>query len=131
MGLPHAPKVRLEPRPARARLEGGGEGTASMVCGALVIPSMLLTILPAMLALLFTVPDSGSNGLEWVSLAVFWSLPALFGLLSTLLGVLAVRRNQRDTTAWSTGVAGLCLAGVETSFFLGPAATAGFIEALT
>ena len=122
MSFPYAPKVPDNPSPARKRAasEGAGEGGASVVCGALVLPSMLLTLLPTMLAMLLTRPDTGSNGLEWVAAAVFWSLPSLFGLLAALFGILAVRRHQSDTAAWSAGVAGLSLVGTEAAFILLP-----------
>lgn len=128
MGFPSAPQSTPEPR-MRAQLDGGGEGTASLVCGVLVFPSMLLTSVPAGLAALFTIPDTGSNGLEWVWVVVLLSVPTLFGLLSALFGVLALRRNERNTTAWSTGVAGLCLTGTE-AVVLSPLALGAVVNAL-
>ena len=132
MSLPYAPKVPDDPRPPRIRAasEGSGEGGASVVCGALVLPSMLLTVVPAMFAMLFTRPDTGSNGLEWVGPAVLLSLPTLFGLLCALFGILAVRRHQRGTTAWSAGVAGLWLVGVEGACVLLPGAIHVIVSAL-
>jgi hypothetical protein len=129
MNIPYAPKILDDPRPPRVRADstGAGEGMASLVWGALVIPSMLLTMVPTMFAMLFTRPDTGSNGKEWVALAVFWSLPALFGLLGALFGILAVRRHARNTTAWSTGVAGLWIVGTKAAFFLIPAAIHGIV----
>ncbi|MDQ1593531.1 MAG: hypothetical protein QOH40_87, partial [Arthrobacter pascens] len=61
MSFPYAPKVPDNPSPARkpAASEGAGEGGASIACGALVLPSMLLTLLPTMLAMLLTRPDTG------------------------------------------------------------------------
>ncbi|MFJ5699271.1 hypothetical protein [Arthrobacter sp. NPDC093139] len=132
MSIPCAPKVPDHPRPSRGRAasEGTGEGGASVVFGALVLPSMLLTIVPSMLAMLFTRPDTGSNGLEWVAAAVFWSLPTFFGLLAALFGILAVRRHQRDTSAWSAGVAGLWLVGTQAAFVLLPGAIHVVVTAL-
>ena len=64
MNIPYAPKILDDPQPPRVRADstGAGEGMASLVCGALVIPSMLLTMVPTMFAMLFTRPDTGSNG---------------------------------------------------------------------
>lgn len=133
MDFPYAPKIPDGHRPPRIRADskGAGEGMASLVCGALVIPSMLLTVLPTMFAMLFSRPDTGSNGLEWVAVAVFWSLPALFGLLCVLFGILAVRRHARDTAAWSTGAAGLWVVGTEATFFLLPAAIHGIVTVVS
>lgn len=92
---------------------------------------MLLTVTPTMFAMLFSRPDTGSNGLDWVAVAVFWSLPALFGLLCVLFGILAVRRHARDTAAWSTGAAGLWVVGTEAAFFLLPAAIHGIVTVVS
>ncbi|WP_353710354.1 hypothetical protein [Arthrobacter sp. K5] len=38
---------------------------ANLVCGVLILPSAFVTVYPAMLAMLFTRPDTGSNGKQW------------------------------------------------------------------
>lgn len=72
---------------------GYGLAVAGLVCGVLILPSAFVTVYPAMLAMLFTRPDTGSNGKEWVANVVFYSLPALLALLSLTFGILAARRS--------------------------------------
>ncbi|MFC9352532.1 hypothetical protein [Arthrobacter sp. NPDC057013] len=93
---------------------------ASLVCGVLVLPGAFVSLYPAMLAMLFTRPDSGSNGEEWVANVVFYSLPALFALFSLIFGILAVRRSIRGTGVRRTGVAGLIAAAVAAAILLLP-----------
>ncbi|MDQ1595997.1 MAG: hypothetical protein QOH40_2553, partial [Arthrobacter pascens] len=50
--------------------------------------------------------------------------------LAALFGVLAVRRHQRDTAAWSAGVAGLSLVGTEAAFILLPGVVHVVVTAL-
>jgi hypothetical protein len=52
---------------------------ASIVCAVLVMPSMMITIMPTMFVALFTRPDTGSNGKEWMANFVFLSLPGVAG----------------------------------------------------
>jgi hypothetical protein len=131
MSFPNAPKYRGEPPPPRYDQQGSGEGMASLVFAVLAVPSMVLTAAPAMLALLLTRPDTGTSGRDWVAPAVLFSLPVMFGLLSALFGTLAVRRNQRDTRAWSTGVAGLWVVGTEAAFFIIPVIIHGVITLMS
>lgn len=131
MSFPNAPKYREEPPPPRYDQQGSGEGMASLVFAVLAIPSMVLTAVPTMFAVLFTRPDTGTSGLDWVAPAVLFSLPVLFGLLSALFGTLAIRRNQRDTKAWRTGVAGLWVVGTEAAFFIIPAVIHGVITVMS
>jgi hypothetical protein len=42
-----------------------GLAVANLVCGVLILPSAFVTVYPAMLAMLFTRPDTGSNGKQW------------------------------------------------------------------
>jgi hypothetical protein len=128
MSYPQQQEFHVQPPSPDSR--GVGAGITSLVCGALIIPSMFVTALPSLLAALFTRPDKGSNGLDWVAQAVFWSLPVLFGLLCAILGITAVRRSERQTTAWTTGVSGLCLLASEPAFYLAWAAVPGEFRAL-
>ena len=59
--------------------QGFGGGSASLVCSVLAIPSMV-TGRASVFAALFTRPDTGTSGLDWVAPAVLFSLPVLFGL---------------------------------------------------
>jgi hypothetical protein len=102
-----------------------GKGVASIACAVLVVPSMVFTAMPTMLVALFTRPDTGSNGKEWMANLVFFSLPLLFGLLAVIFGLVALRRTPRGTTGWSLGVAGLIVVGVEAAVILLPAVLGG------
>ena len=134
MNFPQAPNVSSQPPesgPGRRGLEGpvsagkSGRGVASIVCAALVVPSMVVTAVPTMFVALFTRPDTGSNGKEWMANLVFLSLPLLFGLLSVAFGLIALRRSPRGTNGWSLGVAGLVVVGVEAVVLLLPAVLRG------
>jgi hypothetical protein len=107
---------------------GSGAGVASIVCAALMVPSMVVTAMPTMLVALFTRPDTGSNGKEWMANLVFLSLPVLFGLLSVIFGLLALRRAARGTNGWSMGVAGLVVAGMQAVVMLLPAVLRGGLD---
>jgi len=131
MSCPNEPKYRDDRPPPRDNQQGSGEGSASLVFAIMAIPSMVLTAVPTMFAVLFTRPDSGTGGLDWVAPAVLFSLPVLFGLLSVLFGTLAVRRNQRDTKAWRAGVAGLWVTGSEAAFFIIPVLIHGAITIMS
>jgi hypothetical protein len=99
---------------------GYSEAVATLVCGALILPSMIVTLGPAMFAMLFTRPDTGSNGKEWVANVVLYSLPALFVLLSLIFGRLALKRSVRGSSMRRIGIAGLIVAGVETVLIVLP-----------
>jgi len=86
---------------------------------------MVVTAVPTMFVALFTRPDTGSNGKEWMANMVFLSLPVLFGLLSVIFGLVALRRTPRGTNGWSLGVAGLIVVGVEAAVILLPAVLRG------
>lgn len=134
MDFPQAPKVRSQPPrygPGGQGPEGpvspreSGKGVASIACATLVVPSMVVTAMPTMFVALFTRPDTGSNGKEWMANMVFLSLPVLFGLLSVIFGLVALRRTPRGTNGWSLGVAGLIVVGVEAVVTLLPAVLRG------
>jgi hypothetical protein len=134
MDFPQAPKVRSQPPrygPGGQGPEGpvspreSGKGVASIACATLVVPSMVVTAMPTMFVALFTRPDTGSNGKEWMANMVFLSLPVLFGLLSVIFGLVALRRTPRGTNGWSLGVAGLIVVGVEAVVILLPAVLRG------
>ncbi|CAH0260472.1 hypothetical protein SRABI83_03366 [Arthrobacter sp. Bi83] len=131
MSFPNAPMYRDGPQPPRDDQQGSGEGSASLVFSVLAIPSMVLTAVPTVFAVLFTRPDTGTSGLDWVAPAVLFSLPVLFGLLGTVLGILAVRRNHSGTKAWRSGVAGLWIVGTEAAFFIIPAVVQGIITLMS
>jgi len=133
MDFPQAPKVRSQPPrygPGGQGPEGpvspreSGKGVASIACATLVVPSMVVTAMPTMFVALFTRPDTGSNE-EWMANMVFLSLPVLFGLLSVIFGLVALRRTPRGTNGWSLGVAGLIVVGVEAVVILLPAVLRG------
>jgi hypothetical protein len=92
---------------------------------------MVLTAVPSVFAVLFTRPDTGTSGLDWVAPAVLFSLPVLFGLLGAVFGILAVRRNHSGTKAWRSGVAGLWILGTEAAFFIIPAVIQGIITLMS
>ncbi|MFF2316142.1 hypothetical protein ACFVTE_07710 [Arthrobacter sp. NPDC058097] len=92
--------------------DGYGMAVASLVCGALILPSAFYTSGLAMLAMLFTRPDRGSNGKEWVANAVFYSLPALFAVLALVFGRVALKRSVRGSSVRRISLAGLIVAGV-------------------
>ncbi|MFP3463183.1 hypothetical protein R5O87_20305 [Arthrobacter globiformis] len=100
--------------------DGYGMAVASLVCGALVLPGAFVTLYPAMLAMLFTRPDRGSNGKEWVANVVFYSLPALFAVLALVLGRVALKRSLRGSSVRRISVAGLIVAGVAAVILLVP-----------
>ncbi|MFE4544766.1 hypothetical protein [Arthrobacter sp. NPDC056727] len=100
--------------------DGYGLAVATLVCGALILPSAFVTVGPAMFAMLFTRPDTGSNGLEWVANVVFYSLPALFTLFSLTFGILALRRSAGGTTARRISVSGFIVAAAETAIIVVP-----------
>ena len=104
---------------------GSGPGVASIMCAVLVMPSMLVTIVPTMFVALFTRPDTGSNGKEWMANFVFLSLPALLALLSIIFGLFALRRSPRGSNGWSTGLAGLIVVPLEALIFFLPAIQRG------
>ncbi|PNH81880.1 DUF3953 domain-containing protein [Arthrobacter sp. AFG20] len=107
------------------RQRGSGPGVASIVCAVLVMPSMMITIMPTMLIALFTRPDTGSNGKEWMANFVFLSLPVLLGLLALTFGLVAFRRSPRGSNGWSAGVAGLIVVPVEAVIIFLPAIQRG------
>jgi hypothetical protein len=112
-------------RPPRRRLgyrppDDSGMGVASLVCGALVVPGMMVTTVPATFVMLVTRPDSGRNGREWVASAVFFTAPAMLALLSLIYGLVALARAPLRSTGFRTGAAGVVLAGLEAVFILLP-----------
>ncbi|MET3932069.1 hypothetical protein ABIE00_000115 [Arthrobacter sp. OAP107] len=116
------PPRRLGCRPP----DDSGMGMASLVCGALVVPSMVVTTAPATLVMLVTRPDSGRSGREWVASAVFFTAPAMLTLLSLVYGLVALGRAPRRSKGFKTGAAGLVLAGLEAVFILLPSIVRGY-----
>ena len=99
--------------PGSQSQRGSGPGVASIICAVLVMPSMMLTIVPTKFVALFTRPDTGSNGKEWMANFVFLSLPVLLGLLALTFGLFALKRSPRGSIGWSAAVAGLIVVPVE------------------
>jgi hypothetical protein len=99
--------------PGIQRQRGAGPGVASIICAVLVMPSMMITIVPTMFVALFTRPDTGSNGKEWMANFVFLSLPVLLGLLALTFGLFALSQSPRGSIGWSAAVAGLIVVPVE------------------
>ena len=99
--------------PGSQSQRGSGPGVASIICAVLVMPSMMLTIVPTMFVALFTRPDTGSNGKEWMANFVFLSLPVLLGLLALTFGLFALKRSPRGSIGCSVAVAGLIVVPVE------------------
>jgi hypothetical protein len=93
--------------------KGAGGAVAGLVFSVLVFGSTLFTLPVSTIAALFTRPDTGTDRLQWVAIAVFWSLPVLFGLLSAILGIRAVIRFPPRTDAWTAGVLGLSVLALQ------------------
>jgi hypothetical protein len=104
---------------------GSGPGVASIICALLVMPSMMVTIVPTMFVALFTRPDTGSNGREWMANFVFLSLPVALGLLAMILGFFALNRAPRRSSGWSAGIAGLIVVPAEFIIFFFPSIQRG------
>lgn len=123
MSVPQTQEINHQPAPLNQR--GSGSGVASLVFGMLIIPSMLLTVMPSLLVALFTRPDEGSGGRDWAAIAVFWSLPVLFGVLSLVQAIPAVRRSVPHSNSWSAAVAALWILGSEGILYFALAAARG------
>jgi hypothetical protein len=118
-------------RPLRRRLgyrppDDSGLGVASLVCGALVVPSLMVTTVPATLVMLVTRPDSGRNGREWIASAVFFTAPVMLTLLALVYGLVALGRAPVRSTGFKTGAAGTVLAGLEAVLILVPSIARGY-----
>lgn len=123
MSVPQAPEAGGPPEmQVRGTQDPDGYGlaVAALVCGALILPSAFVTIGPATLAMLFTRPDTGSNGKEWVANAVFYSLPALFTLFSLTFGILAGALSVPGTRERRLCIASLIVAAVEAAILVRP-----------
>ena len=103
-----------------------GMGVASLACGALILPSMMVMVFPAALVSLFTRPDHGRSGREWVASTVFFCPPVSLTLFSLLLGVLALWRTRRGSMGYRTGAIGLTVTAVVAVFVLVPALLRGY-----
>lgn len=121
--MPQPQDINHQPAPQDPR--SSGSGIASLVLVVLVIPSAFLTILPSLFVALFTRPDEGSGDLDWAAIAVFWSLPVLFGVLCLILAIPAVRRSVPQSNSWSAAVAALWILGSEVVLYLAFAAIRG------
>lgn len=123
MSFPQAPGYGAPPQQHGRNYqsaEGYGLAVASLACSALILPSAFVTMYPAMLAMLFTRPDTGSNAKEWVANVVFYSLPALFTLFSLTFGSVAVRRSVRGTSVRRLCIAGFTVAAVAAAILVWP-----------
>jgi hypothetical protein len=106
--------------------DDSGMGVASLVCGALALPSAAVTMFPAAFVSLVTRPDSGRSGREWVASAVFFTAPVMLTLLSLIFGLIALGRGPLHSTGFRTGAAGLLLESLEAVFILLPAIVRGY-----
>ena len=116
------PGRRLGYRPP----DRSGMGVASLVCGALVVPSAMVTVIPATFVMLVTRPDRGRSGGEWVASTVFFTAPVILALLSLIFGLVALGRAPLRSTGFRTGAAGLVLASLEAVFILLPSIARGY-----
>jgi hypothetical protein len=110
LSFPQAPEPGVPPPEyghGDQRPSNSGMGVASLACAAAVVPSMMVTSVPATFVSLFTRPDHGRSGREWVASTVFFGAPVLFTLLSLIFGLVALRRAPRGSKDIRTGVAGL------------------------
>lgn len=129
MSFPQAPESGEPPPgydPRYRRRADSGMGVASLVCGALILPSMMIMMVPAAFVSWFTRPDRGRSGREWVASTVFFFPPVSLTLFSLLFGFLALRGSPRGSTGCRTGGAGLTVAVVVAVFVLLPSLQRGY-----
>jgi hypothetical protein len=98
---------------------GLNTGIGSLVFAVAALLYLKITLPAALLVAFFTRSPSGAGPYDWVAPTVLWSLPALCGLVSLILGTASVvlaRRptpTGRHTKAWFTGIAGLGVLGLD------------------
>ncbi|XAS71682.1 hypothetical protein VUN82_21780 [Micrococcaceae bacterium Sec5.1] len=98
---------------------GLNTGIGSLVFAVAALLYLRVTLPVALLAAFFTRSPSEAGPYDWIAPTVLWSLPALCGLVSLVLGTASValaRRptpTGRHTKAWFTGIAGLGVLGLD------------------
>lgn len=89
-----------------------GKAIASLVLAILSPLSLVVTRSPAAFALLLTFPYNGPSQLPWVAPLVLWSLPMVFGCISTGLAIAVIRSPRQQGFAKGMATASLCVSGV-------------------
>ena len=112
--------------PGHRRLGDSGMGVASLACGALILPSMMMMVFPAAFVSLFTRPDRGRSGREWVASTVLFGPPVSLTLFSLLFGLLALWGTRRGSTGYRSGAIGLSVTAVMAVFVLVPSLQRGY-----
>lgn len=112
--------------PGRRRVGDSGMGVASLACGALILPSLLVMMVPAAFVSLFTRPDHGRSGREWVASTVLFGPAVSLTLFSLLFGLLAVGGTCRGSPGYRTGAVGLVVAVIVAGFMLVPSLLHGY-----
>jgi hypothetical protein len=98
---------------------GLSAGIGSLVFAVAALLHLNVTLPAALLVAFFTRPPSEAGPYDWIAPTVLWSLPALCGFVSLVLGTASValaRRptpTGRHTKAWFTGIAGLGVLGLD------------------
>jgi len=87
---------------------------------------MMVMMFPAAFVSLFTRPDHGRNGREWVASTVLFGPPVLLTLLSLLFGLLALRRTQGGSNEYKINVAGLIVTVMVAGLVLVPSLQRGY-----
>ncbi|YCH07349.1 hypothetical protein ACTAQJ_20035 [Arthrobacter sp. alpha11c] len=111
-----------------------GIGSLVFAVAALLYPAF--TLMPALWAALFTRSPSGAGPYDWIAPTVLWSLPAMCGLVSLVLGTVSVALARRPTPtgrrtkAWFTGTAGLGVLGLDVAIVAAWIFTTGRIMTL-
>ena len=120
---------KLSSPPATPPVPPGGNQTgkavASLVLAIVAPASLLLTVPFASLAMLLTYPYNGPSQYPWLAPMVFWSLPMIFGVISTVLGAYALRKSGRHSEGSGLAVASLCISGAV--FVVGLVSTLRFV----
>ncbi len=98
---------------------GLNPGIGSLVFAVAALLYLPVTSPAALLVAFFTRPPSEAGPYDWIAPTVLWSLPALCGLVSLVLGTASVALARRPTPtgrrtkAWFTGIAGLGVLGLD------------------
>lgn len=119
-----SPPLATQPDPPGSNRTG--KAVASLVLAIVAPSSLLLTVPFANFALLLTYPYNGPSRFPWLAPMVFWSLPLLFGVISTVLGACTLRKPGRHSEGSGLAVASLCISGV--MFFVGLISTLRFVS---
>ncbi|MFF1881621.1 hypothetical protein ACFVVC_09170 [Pseudarthrobacter sp. NPDC058196] len=91
---------------------GHGKAIASLVLAILAPLSLAVTRSLAAVALLLTFPYNGPSKFPWVAPLVLWSLPMVFGAISTGLAISVIRSPTQQGFSKGMSTASLCVSGV-------------------